>query len=306
GDPGLRMGKDHAPMDAPPGRAQILGGFDLIGVEGLNRVVQRKEHEQDIGIDEADDDAAESREPADRRLDDAEPDEAEVQGPLERQDDEPGEGPQDLADPERDEKQQEQRGHYRWLGDLGQIISQRIGDEEAEDRDQAAVEDRRKEDVDMDGALEEGQIVVEAVEILRASHLYDRQIGPEGVLEEIEVGKDHERQEPEGRQRHESGRQRPAVAGEEIPHDEAPASGTLSSASTIECAGSKTRFIALPGGGTLPAPSLRASTTSGRPWPFWTWLFMKFPSKATSATVTGMLLRPGGATSTSLVCSGRT
>ena len=64
--------------------------------------------------------------------------------------------------------------------------------------------------------------------------------------------------------------------------------------------------MALPGGGTLPAPSLRASTTSGRPSPFWTWILMKFPSKATSATVTGMLLSPGGATSTSLVCSGRT
>ena len=154
------------------------------------------------------------------------------------------------------------------LRDLGQIVGQRIGDHEAEERDEAAVEDRPKEDVDMDRALEEGQIVVEAVDILGPADLDDRQIGPEGILEQIEIGQDHQRQQPEGRQRHESGRQRPAVAGEEIPHAEAPRPGPFRPPGRSACAGSKTIFMLLPGGGTSPAPSLRASTTRGRPSPF--------------------------------------
>mgnify|MGYP003694085381 CR=1 FL=1 len=65
-DAGLGMRQDHAPMGAPPGRAQILGRLDLIGIERLDRIVEREQHEQDIGVDEADHDAAEAREPADR------------------------------------------------------------------------------------------------------------------------------------------------------------------------------------------------------------------------------------------------
>ena len=122
----------------------------------------------------------------------------------------------------------------------------------------------------MDRALEEGQIVVQAVEILRAAHLDDRQIGPEGVLEQIEIGKDHQRQQPEGRQRHESGRQRPAVAGEEIPHAEAPAlPATLSSASTIDMRRVEDEVhLHCPAAAPCRHRRCALRPPGGRPWPF--------------------------------------
>src|SRR5207302_2737167 len=164
------------------------------------------------------------------------------------------------------------------VGNLGQIIGERIGDEEAQDGHDAAVKNRSAENIDVDRAVEEGQVVVETVEILGPAHFGHRQIGPEGIFEQIEIGEDNERQQPESRQHHEENGERNTVPAQQLIHAASPAAGGVSSARMTACEGSNTMCSLLPGGGTTAAPSLRVSTVSMRPSPLRTWMLMKLPS----------------------------
>ena len=53
GDAGLGVRHDDLGMDAPPRRAEIARGLDLIAVERLDGVVEREHHDQHVGVGEA-------------------------------------------------------------------------------------------------------------------------------------------------------------------------------------------------------------------------------------------------------------
>ena len=116
--------------------------------------------------------------------------------------------------------------------------------------DDAAVEDGPDEDLDVDRAAEEGQVVVEAVDVLRPAHFDHRQIWPERVLEQIEVGQYHQRQQPERGERGEDDRQRHPVAAQQIVHAAAALAAGVSSARMTARSASKTRCSFSPGAGT--------------------------------------------------------
>src|SRR5262249_3960869 len=160
--------------------------------------------------------------------------------------------------------------------------------------------------LDVDRALEEGQVIVEAVEILRPPHLGDRQIRPEGVFEQIKIRQDDESEKPEGCHGDENGRQRQPVAAQQIVHAETAFTVGVSSARLTARSGSKTMSSLSPGDGTDAWPSLRASDTRMLPPGSRAWMLMKLPSKATSATSTGIAFSPFSRWLTSRACSGRT
>ncbi len=71
-DARLGMGHDDVEMDMPPRRAQIARRLDLILVEALDGVVERKNHHQEIGIGKPDVEPDVGAEEIERRIDDAE------------------------------------------------------------------------------------------------------------------------------------------------------------------------------------------------------------------------------------------
>ena len=68
-----------------------------------------------------------------------------------------------------------------------------------------------------DVVAENLHVVVERVDVLRPADLDHRQIGPERALEQLEIGQDHQYQQPEGGQADEDGGQRSCRSGAEDP-----------------------------------------------------------------------------------------
>jgi hypothetical protein len=59
-------------VDAPPRRAEVPRRLDLILVQALDRIVEREDHHQEVGIGQADIEAGVAAQEIDRRIDQAE------------------------------------------------------------------------------------------------------------------------------------------------------------------------------------------------------------------------------------------
>ena len=57
--PGSRERENHAPEGLPRTCAEVGGGFDDVGVQALERGVERQHHEGQVAVDEAEDDGSE-------------------------------------------------------------------------------------------------------------------------------------------------------------------------------------------------------------------------------------------------------
>jgi hypothetical protein len=189
---------DDARVHLPALGAEVARRGDLVVLQAVHRGVEREHHNEDVGVDHADEHAGAAGHEGDGRLDQPHRQQRAVEDAVVAEDEEPGEGAQHLVDPEGDGEAEQQ--HRRGVAphDLGEVPGDGVADRQRPGGDLGAVENRLQEDAAMQRGAEEVGVVLEGVDVLRAADAARRQLRAQREIEHRQLRQHDQQHDPDG------------------------------------------------------------------------------------------------------------